>query len=354
MFKKMLKPFVTGMLLAVGFSLTTVPAAAFADASDAVAGTANPSNNVWIDPSINNSPLNEAELSGLDSNFAVIVVPEGNTDAYSIATDVLQANNYEAVFVIGTNGTTSLIQVAASDADLGKALRETLGSELKSNPDKEDAILSTIQTVGVNPGQPNVPGGESGGFDAAPLGITGAVVLIIAAGATAFGVSRKNKKNKNSSSAQVSNKISAAVPEKVQEQLRELNGLLSAHDAHGTDSLSPEIVKIVKTTQTLFERIASKQPRQASVAEVEYVDKFTKLVSLLGTDNYLNIVDNPDQWDDPYGRIAKIREATTTTRNQINENIKQINASKDLEFQVALGSLIKDANAPTIKDIFKD
>ncbi len=352
MFKKMLKPIVTGMLLAVGFSLTAVPAAAFADASDAVAGTAD--NNVFVSQEVNNPPVTGQNLTTeLPDGYAVIVVPESITDGRMIAQEVSQTNDYDAVFFFATQGAgPNKANVYSKNPELATELQKLYAENLSLG--NEGAIVYATENVAVNAGQPNVPGGESGGFDATPLGITGAVVLIIAAGATAFGVSRKNKKNKGSSSAQVSNKISAVVPEKVQEQLRKLNGLLSAHDAHGTDSLSPEIVKIVKTTQTLFERIASKQPRQASVAEVEYVDKFTKLVSLLGTDNYLDIVDNPDQWDDPHGRIAKIREATTTTRNQINENIKQINASKDLEFQVALGSLIEDANAPTIKDIFKD
>lgn len=351
MFKKTLKPLIIGMLLAVGFSFNTIPAVAFADANDAIERTANHNNNVWVSPEAKNTTLNASELTSLSKEYAVIVVPANDTEAYDIAKQVVTQNKYDAVFAIGSEGKANTINVASADEGFAKDLREEISKE-QNNNDPANIILHAVETVGAKQ-EPNVPNSDNG-FNAAPLGVTGAVVLTLVAGVTAFGMSRKRKKNKNYSVTQVSNKISAVVPEKVQEQLRKLNSLISAHDSHGAESLSPEIVKIVKTTQTLFERIASKQPRQANVAEVEYVDKFSKLVSLLGTDNYLDIVDNPDQWDDSEGRIAKIREATITTRNQINENIKQINASKDLEFQVALGSLIEDANAPTIKDIFKD
>jgi hypothetical protein len=77
------------------------------------------------------------------------------------------------------------------------------------------------------------------------------------------------------------------------------------------------------------------------VARVEYRDQLGKVVDVLGPDYYLDILANPDLWDDPSRRAQAVEVAIAAFEEQILDNIRQVNAAQDLRFQVSLDALAR-------------
>lgn len=112
---------------------------------------------------------------------------------------------------------------------------------------------------------------------------------------------------------------------------------------------------VLKYLHELYERLDRGNNAQARMlATVEYRNRLDKL-SRAVSDNYLlDMLEHPELWDDPQGRGEQVHQAVTAVRDELIGNIKKLNASKDLEFTVALESLIKAVDTPTVKDAYKN
>ena len=65
-------------------------------------------------------------------------------------------------------------------------------------------------------------------------------------------------------------------------------------------------------------------------------------------------MNNPQYWSNPEGRLAEVSLAIDSVDQQAVENIRQVNESRDLEFKVALDSLIKTVNEAKLSDVYTD
>jgi hypothetical protein len=145
----------------------------------------------------------------------------------------------------------------------------------------------------------------------------------------------------------------AKLPAELRTQVDQLWALLGKHHSAGLGSLEDEILALVGNAEELFVRIDKRGTgQQGRIAAVEYADTFAKLNRALGEDYYLDILRRPDLWNDSDRRLAEVREALDATGKQLVENIRQVNASQDLEFQVALESLVGSMNTPSIESAY--
>ncbi|MDR1392926.1 MAG: hypothetical protein LBJ62_03010 [Bifidobacteriaceae bacterium] len=139
-------------------------------------------------------------------------------------------------------------------------------------------------------------------------------------------------------------------------KLKELVGLYGGDRAKYTVRGQPVFVPIntvIADVQELFRRLrASGSAQQTRLAQVKYADLLRKLILTVGPEYYKDIVDNPRLWTSPQERLDAIGGALNAVHDQILENIKQVNASKDLEFKVALDSLLESERAAKLSDAY--
>lgn len=105
--------------------------------------------------------------------------------------------------------------------------------------------------------------------------------------------------------------------------------------------LLPTIGGVLTNIQELFNRIDRRESTQASrLAAVEYADVLEKLNRALGKDYYLDIESHPELWSNPDERMEAVERALNATGEQLVKNIRQLNSSKDLVYQVSIDALI--------------
>lgn len=358
-------------LLGVTLGITLgVTQPAFADenyVNDAVNGLGNSSVYIDSDVSLSHSDKISSELN--NSHVDVVVLPPLAVDTYS-ASDVatmIRSKTGESTIVVVVDNTNSGDRIGVSSAknqdEIATVLNEALG---KSNGDAGEAISSTVQ---------DVKSLSAGGSDAAtdgrfnlafvfvPLGI----LFALAVTAVVSVVIYRPKKDKDSieyrvvtnrkgqsAETEAPNKFSELLPESLVPSMKQLSDLIRKHNKLPKDSLSPDLKIIIDNVQELFTRLKNKGTEsQQRIAEVEYADKLPKLIEALGSNYYMDIVEHDDLWDNPQERLDSVTGAVKAVEKQLIANIRQVNASKDLEFQVALGSLMGPADGTTMKDIYK-
>lgn len=357
-------------LLGVTLGITLgVTQPAFADdnyVNDAVNGLSN--SPVYVDSSValTNSDTISSELQG--TKVDVVVLPPLAVDTYSasdVATMIRSKTGVSTIVVVVDNansGDRIGVSAVKNQDKIATVLNEALG---KTNGDAGKAITSTVQDVKTlsTDGGTGTDGGFNLAFVFVPLGILFALAV------TAFVAVLLYRPKKDKSSfeytvvtnrkgqvpvTQIPNKFSDALPESLLPSMKQLSDLIRKHNQLPKDSLSPDLKTIVDNVQELFTRLKNKgTDSQKRIAEVEYADKLPKLVEALGSNYYMDIVQHDDLWDNSQERIDAVTGAVKAVENQLIANIRQVNASKDLEFQVALGSLMGPADGTTMKDIYK-
>jgi hypothetical protein len=333
---------------------------------------------VDTDASLTNQAQISNELNGSPVN--VVALPEYATTTYS-ATDIadqIRSTTGETTVVVvvdKTGADTIAVSSGTNENEIATVLNKALS---ENGGDAGQAITSTIQDVktlseGVT--QP-VPGGTTSGAGGGDLGIMFIlipVVLLLAAAGTTIGVLATKHKNRNvittlkAEKTTAPSRFSEFVPDTIIPYLKQLSDLIKEHnqldektykDENGqTDtkkrSLSAELRKIIDNLEELFTRLNKKGSNsQKNMAMVEYEDKLPKLIEALNSDYYIDIVKKRNLWDESEERLEAVAIAVKSVDKQIVSNIQQVNKSKDLEFQVALDSLVQK-DTPTIDSIFK-
>ena len=67
-----------------------------------------------------------------------------------------------------------------------------------------------------------------------------------------------------------------------------------------------------------------------------------------------DILRNPQYWSNAEDRLAEVREAVEAVDLESLENTRQVNESRDLEFEVALDSLTRAVAEPGLSDVYTD
>lgn len=215
----------------------------------------------------------------------------------------------------------------------GEAMR--IANEAESSAGSLDAALTTTvqEVVAATPA-------GAGGFDAGPLiGIVLAVAALVAAGGVLVGVVRARRRR-----AAGRKPLPEAVRAPVA-RLRALSGeyaaAASGRSGAGVAEVGREIAAVADNADELFARLSrTGDEGQRATAAIEYGETLRKLTAALDRDYLLDILRNPQLWDDPQQRVREVRDAVTAVSTELVENIKQVNARRGLHFQVSLDGLL--------------
>lgn len=317
---------------------------------------------VYVESSV--SLPNETEvgqaLQGAD--IAVAVLPSfavNSLTPQSFARELLSGTEYGTLVVI-LDGNQQPLSVAYRTAPSEESAKAVYAILSENDNDLSQALVPIIEQLksGASAPSPDESNGSTsdssaGGFVGGFLLVMGLALIACIIYALTIGRRKFRESHQGNSEAPLG-KIADVVPSKLHVLIRQLDDLASKHLQLEHGSLTPDLKIIVRNVQELFARLSKKGTNgQRGIAEVEYVDKLTKLNEALGENYYLDIVKHPELWDDSQKRLDSVSEAVQAVKSQLIENIKQVNASKDLEFQVVLDSLVGSANATTVKDIYK-
>jgi hypothetical protein len=338
---------------------TAIPAQAVDFVSESINGLI--AKNVFIDSSATLS--NSAEISAAFSmnSVGVVSLPQMSTSTFSasaLANQILAGTNgqYKTVIVMIDSSHDSFGVASVGDAALiAKTLNEA------NSGDGGAAILKSskeIIEISSNAKSSTSTQAESGGAEGNAVVLYGgtSVLVAIVVGVAVFALGRGKKGDRQKSLTPSFKDSLAALPENLRKIVNEFLEITALHESPSRSSmLGPELQKIAANLTELFGRIERKgTEQQARMASVQYIDTLTKLNSALGKDYYLDIRMRPDLWDNAPQRLKEVETAVSATSAELINNIKQVNASKDLEFKVALESLSKSINEISVGDLYDD
>jgi len=137
--------------------------------------------------------------------------------------------------------------------------------------------------------------------------------------------------------------VGREISQELREKIEELHGLAEIYEERNSP-LFPAVNGVLANVQELFERMDSRTDEQsARIAGVRYTDTLTKLNEALGQSYYLDIEAHPELWSDPDGRMEAVETAVNATGEQVLRNIRELNSSRDLIYQLSLESLVNRA-----------
>ncbi len=303
---------------------------------------------VYVDPGSTLSSDSAIATIAADEHVGVVVLPDLATQTYSasgLASQLLnRTDGYDAIIVV-VDGSSTSFGVAADDRDEAVALATQLNSSTAG-----DAGVVVLQTLQRDDWQSSAisrgNAGDDGGGLGTVVGVGGGLVALAVLGAGAVVAARQLRRTGSSG------RSTRDIPEELRQVLLRLDTLASQHGTSFSPGVAARLGSIRTNVRELFKRIKrTGTEQQVRIASIEYVDVLTKLNRALGPDYYLDILRNPRLWENADARRAEVEEAVTATDEQLVANIRQVNASQDLEFKVALESLVGSMNA-TVKDIY--
>lgn len=141
---------------------------------------------------------------------------------------------------------------------------------------------------------------------------------------------------------------SPSLTDELREQLIRLKQTAKLH-VQAESPLVETINQILADTQELFNRIQAKQESQAHrMAAVNYTHTLKKLNRALSKEYYIDILKNPRLWESPEERKDAVQKATEATARQLLRNIKQVNSSQDIDFEMDLEVLSNEMEAQVL------
>jgi hypothetical protein len=339
--------------LPVTVSLVAFAPAAYAASGDPIsdAVSALSSGESYIAPG-----TDAQDLQGVYDGTAVgvVVLPAdefGTFEPAQIAQQVYNkvSDSYDTVIVVKDDA-SSATQYGVAPSEIASDVWAVIGD----NPNSADGAIGGLaadqgELVSLTSTSADVPAASGGGFDAAPVAVGGGGVILGIAAVVA--VTRLvAKRNKNRVRAITTQSIKDREFRHSMERFAELTRI-HANEQFPT---SAPMRSILTHLNNLFARLEKKGVGNAKqMAEVNYKGILQKLNETLGEDYYIDISKNPKLWDRSSQRTAEVEKALVAVDDQVLENIKQVNASKDLDFRVALETLLSSADRPNASDMIR-
>ena len=345
----------TGMVALLTFGNAS---AAFADeVNDSVAALKN--SNVYIDSSVTTTAASEIASIYQGSDIAVVVLNGGtvgnntNWTADSAANYILSNSQGFDTVILATNGVTPFVVKGENAEEISEILYAgysgDFGVELFNDSDSIFDLVESTSTSEIS------PIADVGIVAAIGLGIVAAVAVggfffMLILSRTPRGARNAAKRGKLK--AVTTKALSNRDLEVQLEKLAHIAGRLFQNNSSKLGEITSSIVTHLNELLTRLKRRDS--GNQLDLAQVEYADVLKKLNDALGDDYYFDIVKNPSLWDDAESRKNEVEIAVGAVDTQILENIKQVNAYKDLDFRVALESILRQNNNPKARNMIAD
>ncbi|GAA2244176.1 hypothetical protein GCM10010401_16720 [Rarobacter faecitabidus] len=301
------------------------------------------------------SIANPTELQGvLPSGVRVIVIPQPDAaqsiPTNTIASGVRKATGDDTVIVIEDRATDRFVVDSGQDAD---AITASLYSQ--GQADGGMAVAAVASTL--DRGQPSNAADDGSSAGGILFGIIGVVVLAGAAAGFVAGVLRRKRnrtEGRRISARRLDKELSEALDgedgEFVQDSIKRLGDRATA-----LPDLGPLLAGLQGHVAELFVRVRRRgTDQQIRLLQSQYKDTLGKLLKALDDDYYGDVRANPQYWSNPDARLTEVQRAVGSVDRQAVENIRQVNESRDLEFQVALDSLIKNVDEAKLSDVYND
>ena len=110
--------------------------------------------------------------------------------------------------------------------------------------------------------------------------------------------------------------------------------------AIGGEPVSGRLERLVADMQDLLRRMhAQGSAHQLAVAQAHYAHLLNQLVLVVAPTYLKDVMDNPHLWDDAEQRVLRVSSALTVLDAEILDNVRRVNTSADLDFQVALATI---------------
>ncbi len=289
--------------------------------------------------------------SALQGKAAVAVVPDDGSNSLNpnqLATQIAQdGGKSELILVVDmARDRYGVYSESGKTEEILAALNGT--GEFDGGKAIVDANIGSLYSQ-------STPVETADGTGAGPLAILIPGVVLLAAVGAGVGFILKRRRKPEVAAAQQAAKANRAADKSVQlsdelrEQLNRLSNTAERYRRSGNSELL-EASELISTLLThiyeLFRRIDKKNSRQyRELAQVRYLDTSQKLNGALSEDYFEYIVKSPSFWDSSEEKKTAVLSALRSVDRQVVENIKQVNSSKEIEFKVAMESLI-DSDEP--------
>lgn len=296
---------------------------------------------------------NADELAAaLPDGVRVVVIPPPD-QAQNVPSDLLaqefkNATGADTVIVIEDRPSDRYF--VASDGD-SAAISTVLHSNTSPGGEVDSAALEQVlsSSGSAGPGT-QLPGGTIAG------GVALVGVLIVGAGVVVL--RRRRRRARAARAGEAARRLERDLDDA-------LNGPDGAFVGQAIDRLreraaalpdvGPQLSSVAGHVSDLFVRVHKRgTDQQVRLLQAQYKDVLGKLLKALDDEYYGDILANPQYWSNPNERVAEVRQAVDSVDRQAVENIKQVNESRDLEFKVALDSLIKTVTEAKLSDVYTD
>ncbi|MGO2634055.1 MAG: hypothetical protein ACTH9H_09920 [Galactobacter sp.] len=301
--------------------------------------------------SISNAPALRKELP---DGVQVVVIPQPDqaqsVDSSQIASSLHREGHAETVIVIEDR---SQDRFAVSSSHDAARISEDLYAQ--GEPDGGVAVAAVASSLASSEGSAD----SGGGFPVGGVLSAAVAVVVVAGGAAGLFGWLKSRKRKRSESAAIANRrlhkdladaLDGPDGEYVEEAVESLG-----ERARALPDLGPLLLGLQGHVSELFVRVRKRgTDQQVRLLISKYKDTLTKLLKALEDDYYADIQDNPHYWSNAEARLDEVRKAVDSVDKQAVENIRQVNESRDLEFKVALDSLIRAVDEAKLSDVYTD
>lgn len=297
---------------------------------------------------------NASDLANaLPPGVQVVVIPQPDQaeslPSSVLASGLLSATEADTVIVIEDRASDRFAVASNQDAT---AITEALYSQ--GQADGGVAVAGIAQTL-VPPDD-----GESGaGVDGMGLGgvlVAAALAVAVVGGALGLFFTRRASKARKAmtSSRELERELAEALKGEDGQFVRQ--AILRLDERAATlPHIGPRIAGLSGHVAELFVRVRRRgSDQQIRLLQAQYKDTLSKLLGALDDDYYGDIHANPHFWSNPEARLEEVGRAVESVDRQAVENIRQVNESRDLDFQVALDSLIKTVNEAKLSDVYRD
>lgn len=298
----------------------------------------------------------DAVAQSLSGKAKVAVVPYDETlNASSFATQLAKESGQKELILVIDMSTDRF----GVHSDSGKATEVSTVLNKSGESDGGEAIIAAQLGTIYETTASNDANSSSGGLPL-PLVIVG-VILLACIVSVVVGI--KVKRKTSPSGAYLSSKKNKAEPQKLptavmSEDMKKELAIVSnmIHEYTDNQVCLNEAAELLRPIHThiyqLFSRIDKKKAGNSrEIAQVRYLDTLRKINSTLGKDYFEDIVRNPNLWDDSHNKIVSVLDMLKSVDEQIIENIKQVNSSKEIEFLINL-DLLNSSKAIQVEDAF--
>ena len=299
-----------------------------------------------------------AVANALPQGVQVVVIPQPDQaeslPSTAIASQFRDLTGDHTVIVIEDRPVADRFAVASK----GDAEEITASLYSRGEDDGGAAVLSVASTLTPSADAPSDSGGDTPNSDSGVVFAAFAGFLLLGAviGGVVMLIRRRSKgaMKQIEGSRRLENELAAALNGENGEFVQQALDLLRQYTGLYPD-LTEKLSGLTQHVSELFIRVRKRgTDQQVRLLQAQYRDTLAKLLKALEDDYYGDILRNPQYWSGPEERLAEVRRAVEAVDQEAVENIKQVNESRDLEFKVALDSLIKTVSEAKLSDVYTD